>query len=109
MPGSRMLWTYSARPVTLSRPSVRSTERPIWEPALAIAARVSLRAISPLRSHRGGHGPLDVDSHKLPLVGRRTAYVGNKFDLLNGSVGSALDELVVDTVALQARFRRCEP
>ena len=51
MPGSRMLWTYSARPVTLSRPSVRSTERPIWEPALVIAAGVSIVAISALRSH----------------------------------------------------------
>ena len=37
MPGTRMVWVYSARPVTLSRPSSRGTERPTWEPTLALA------------------------------------------------------------------------
>ena len=36
MPGTRMVWVYSARPVTLSRPSRRGTERPTCEPTLAL-------------------------------------------------------------------------
>ena len=34
IPGSRIVSTYSARPVTLSRPSSRGTERPICEPTV---------------------------------------------------------------------------
>src|SRR5580658_763434 len=34
MPGSRIRCVYSARPVTLSRPSRRGTERPIWPPPM---------------------------------------------------------------------------
>src|SRR5271154_433079 len=34
MPGSRIRWVYSARPVTFSRPSRRGTERPIWPPPI---------------------------------------------------------------------------
>ena len=53
MPGSRMVWTYSARPVTLSRPSVRGTERPICEPTLAAVSGFSIVAISALHSRPG--------------------------------------------------------
>src|SRR5262245_3578648 len=110
MPGSRMLWTYSARPVTLSRPSVRGTERPIWEPALVVTAGVSVGAISTLRSHQGcAHSPLDVDSHQLPLVGGRTTHIGNEFDLRHSGLGSPPEKLVLDAVALQNRFSRYEP
>src|SRR6516162_6737674 len=37
MPGSRMAWVYSARPVTFSRASRRGSERPICPPALVVA------------------------------------------------------------------------
>src|SRR5579864_1113735 len=36
MPGSRIRWVYSARPVTFSRPSRRGTERPIWPPPIGL-------------------------------------------------------------------------
>src|ERR1700722_8191194 len=34
IPGRRIRWVYSARPVTFSRPSRRGTERPIWPPPI---------------------------------------------------------------------------
>ena len=34
MPGSRLVWVYSARPVTFSRASSRGSERPTWLPTL---------------------------------------------------------------------------
>src|ERR1700734_677919 len=34
MPGSRIRWVYSARPVTFSRASSRGIERPIWPPPI---------------------------------------------------------------------------
>src|SRR6202023_2464356 len=37
MPGSRIRWVYSARPVTFSRASSRGTERPIWPPPMGFA------------------------------------------------------------------------
>ena len=49
MPGSRMVWTYSARPVTLSRDSRRGTERPTWAPTWArpgpLLVVVAIRAL----------------------------------------------------------------
>src|SRR5580700_1330347 len=36
MPGSRIRWVYSARPVTFSRASSRGIERPIWPPPIGL-------------------------------------------------------------------------
>src|ERR1700730_7136499 len=36
MPGSRIRWVYSARPVTFSRASSRGIERPIWPPLIGL-------------------------------------------------------------------------
>jgi hypothetical protein len=47
MPGSRIRWVYSARPVTLSRASNRGTERPICPPPnlfIDIGSQLLLRA-----------------------------------------------------------------
>src|SRR5580658_10003467 len=38
MPGSRIRWVYSARPVTFSRASSRGMERPIWPPPIGFVA-----------------------------------------------------------------------
>src|SRR5580704_2593324 len=38
MPGRRIRWVYSARPVTFSRASSRGIERPIWPPPIGFAA-----------------------------------------------------------------------
>src|SRR4249920_3069012 len=57
MPGSRRLWTYSARPVTLSQDSRRGTERPTCAVSAGCAARFMDR-------------PLHVDADQLLLVGR---------------------------------------
>src|SRR5215470_11471545 len=57
MPGSRMVWVYSARPVTLSRASRRGSERPTCPPAavvgVAIRRRASVRLLH-VRPERGG-------------------------------------------------------
>src|SRR5437870_5651798 len=62
MPGNRMVWVYSARPVTLSRPSRRGTERPICEPTLAPGA-FRVATISAIRPFRPGcaRGAPDMD------------------------------------------------
>src|SRR5882757_6393882 len=49
IPASRMVWVYSARPVTLSRPSRRGTERPTCAPTLALSG-FSVVTIGLLRS-----------------------------------------------------------
>src|SRR5215475_6100349 len=45
MPEMRIVWVYSARPVTFSRPSRRGSERPTCAPTLA-AAELSVVTIS---------------------------------------------------------------
>src|SRR5262245_53193030 len=109
MPGSRMLWTYSARPVTLSRPSVRGTERPIWDPALAVAGVSGVAISASAAIQCCAHGPLDIDSHELALIGSRAAHVGDELHLLNSGVGRAPEQLVVDPAALQNRLGRRQP
>src|SRR5262245_17837983 len=42
MPGRRIVWVYSARPVTLSRASSRGSERPTWPPAVVVVAIAAL-------------------------------------------------------------------
>src|SRR5689334_11787895 len=61
MPGNRMVWTYSARPETLSRPSVRGSERPICEPALVAASGFSIDDISALRDYPWLHARRAAD------------------------------------------------
>jgi hypothetical protein len=41
IPGSRIVCVYSARPVTLSRPSTRSTDRPICDPTLTLGSMIA--------------------------------------------------------------------
>src|SRR6185369_5951490 len=66
MPGSRRLWTYSARPVTFSQDSSRGTERPTCAVSAGCAARFMDR-------------PLHVDADQLLLVGGGAVQVA--FDL----------------------------
>src|SRR6516225_1278067 len=58
MPGSRMVWVYSARPVTLSRASRRGSERPTCPPAAvvvdAIRRKASMRLLHVGSERRGG-------------------------------------------------------
>src|SRR5689334_16477115 len=62
MPGSRRLWTYSARPVTLSHDSRRGTERPTCGVSVACVARFIDRSFY-------------VDTDQLLLVGGRAVQV----------------------------------
>src|SRR5262249_53385452 len=48
MPGSRMVWAYSAAPVTLSRASRRGKERPTCPPAIVVAMRDWSVAVKPV-------------------------------------------------------------
>src|SRR5262249_30023955 len=56
MPGSRMVWVYSARPVTLSRASSRGSERPTCAPTRA-SCMVFVAINGSLRCRRAPLGP----------------------------------------------------
>src|SRR5262249_25005396 len=86
MPGTRMVWVYSARPVTFSRPSSLGTERPICEPilptgglrAVTISSVRSFRPAQQNRSNPVAARPRDeaVDAHiRLPHAPVRVAHV----------------------------------
>ena len=104
MPGSRMVWMYSARPVTLSRPSRRGTERPICEPALALTGLQCVgHQCAPLAVQRRAHGAPDIDAHEFALVRHRAAHVRDELGLFHRRVAGALEQLVVDGLAVQHR------
>ena len=111
MPGRRMLWTYSARPVTLARPSRRGTERPTCAD-LGVEG-LSVAAISALRPsvHAPARGPrADVDAHQFALVGRRAAHVGDDLALPPPRPRRPRRSSLSSTLApLSSGFRRCEP
>src|SRR3954467_7536839 len=62
IPGSRRLWTYSARPVTFSHDSSRGTDRPTCGVSAACVARFIDR-------------PLYVDPNQMLLIGGRAVQV----------------------------------
>src|SRR6516164_3475414 len=84
MPGSRMVWVYSARPVTLSRASSRGSER------LAHRAR-------------------DIDAREFAFVGGRAAHVRDALGFVGGGVAGARESSVIDGRARQRSFRTLEP
>src|SRR5262245_537384 len=77
MPGSRMRWVYSARPVTFSRASSLGRERPTCPPGMVVVIAINLalslqhqscRALDLLPPPRGGGGWLLVtDQYRQPL------------------------------------------
>src|SRR5262245_2707991 len=85
MPGKRMVWTYSARPVTLSRPSVRGTERPICEPALAGVSAMAVLRAGPRRLNGAPH----IDPHQFSFIRHRATHIRDQFRLLRSGVGGA--------------------
>src|SRR5256885_11081060 len=84
MPGSRRLWTYSARPVTLSHDSRRGTERPTWFVSVACVARFMDRS---LQGHAdqvllicGGAVQVALDRHVARRLRRLLEErIGNRF------------------------------
>ena len=110
MPGSRMVWVYSARPVTLSRPSRRGTERPTCEPTLALPG-LRVVAISALRSVQGrANGAPDVDPHQFALVGHRAAHVGDELAFADARHRRpARSSLSSTRLAVEHGFRRFQP
>src|SRR5215208_3559755 len=105
IPGRRIVWTYSARPVTLSRLSVRGSERPICEPTFAVVCNFSSMAVTapcfgPGRVHRA----LDVDTHEFPLVRHGAARISNEFGFLHRRIRRAAKERLVDAVSGQDCF-----
>src|SRR3989442_1660600 len=86
IPGIRMVCVYSARPVTLSRPSRRGNDRPTCEPTLARgSAIVAIGGPTPIKG-RAYRAP-DIDLHQFALVWHRPAHVGDELAVLNRSLG----------------------
>src|SRR5215216_272913 len=105
MPGSRIVWTYSARPVTLSRLSVRGSERPICEPTFAVVCNFSSMAVSAPCFRPGClHRALDVDTHEFPFVRDGAAHISNEFGFLHRRIRCAAKERLVDAVSVQDCF-----
>ena len=82
MPGIRIVWVYSARPVTFSRASSRGSERPTCPPVVVVVvmgqvAPLPASACSEALPHCAAH----IDANELALVGGRAADVGNALGL----------------------------
>src|SRR5688500_15457614 len=108
MPGSRMVWTYSARPVTLSRLSVRGTERPICEPAFAAMCGASAMA-QPRAAPGRRNGAPDIDPHQFALVRHRAARVRDQLRLVRRRIAGALQQRLVDALTVEHRFGQGQP
>src|SRR4051812_14704408 len=92
MPGSLRLWTYSARPPTLSQDSRRSTERPICEVSAGLVERFM-------------DGSAQVHADQLLLVGGGAVQVAFDLHLGRGGFAGLLEELVVQGLSGEQLFR----
>src|SRR4051794_11963140 len=95
MPGSLRLWTYSARPPTLSQDSRRSTERPICEVSAGLVERFM-------------DGSAQVHADQLLLVGGGAVQIAFDLHLGRGGFARLLEELVVQRVSGEQLFRSRE-
>src|SRR4029450_3206979 len=68
IPGSRIVWVYSARPLTLACASSRGTERPICLPATASVIAILVR-----RSYCA----TDIDAQQFAFIGGRAAQIAD--------------------------------
>src|SRR4051812_35278447 len=91
MPGSFRLWTYSARPVTLSQDSRRGIARPTWGVSVGLLARFIDR-------------PREIDSQQLFFVSRRAVQVALDADFCGRGLACLLQELCIGIFSSQDFF-----